>query len=162
MKIRKVSYFLALCEERSFTRAAKRCGVAQPSLTRAIQLLEQEIGGQLFERSNSSVCLTKLGMLVRPDFLTISQAAQNIEHTVSNFSASNMTNSNYRAMERYMRAFAIALVTISIFAVGLTFHPTVPATAVGPDHMSTQVDPYGLQSSIDGHSLPTQKIQDLF
>ncbi|MGC1092051.1 MAG: LysR family transcriptional regulator, partial [Pseudolabrys sp.] len=51
MKIRQVTYFLALCEEQSFTRAARRCGVAQPSLTRAIQLLEQDIGGRLFERS---------------------------------------------------------------------------------------------------------------
>src|SRR4026208_2496049 len=53
MKIRQVTYFLALCEEQSFTRAAKRCGVAQPSLTRAIQLLEQEIGGRVRERTNS-------------------------------------------------------------------------------------------------------------
>ena len=61
MKIRQVTYFLALCEEQSFTRAARRCGVAQPSLTRAIQLLEQEIGGRLFARSNLSVRLTELG-----------------------------------------------------------------------------------------------------
>ena len=61
MKIHQVCYFLALCEERSFTWAAKRCGVAQPSLTRAIQQLEHEFNGQLFERSKSAVRLTNLG-----------------------------------------------------------------------------------------------------
>ena len=45
MQMQHVSYFLALCEERSFTRAAKRCGVSQPSLTNAIMALEQELGG---------------------------------------------------------------------------------------------------------------------
>ena len=85
MKIRQVTYFLALCEEQSFTRAARRCGVAQPSLTRAIQLLEQEIGGRLFERSNSSVHLTELGALVYPDFVRISQSTENIERTRSRF-----------------------------------------------------------------------------
>ena len=57
----QVSYFLALCEEQNFTRAAKRCGVAQPSLTRAIQQLEQEFGNRLFERNNTTVRLTDLG-----------------------------------------------------------------------------------------------------
>jgi DNA-binding transcriptional LysR family regulator len=41
MEMHQVRYFLALCEERNFTRAAKRCGVAQPSLTHAIKQLEK-------------------------------------------------------------------------------------------------------------------------
>jgi DNA-binding transcriptional LysR family regulator len=36
MQMHQIRYFLALCEERSFTRAAKRCGISQPSLTNAI------------------------------------------------------------------------------------------------------------------------------
>jgi len=43
-----VKYFLTLCEELNFTRAAERCNVAQPALTRAIKLLEEEFGGLLF------------------------------------------------------------------------------------------------------------------
>ena len=74
VKIHQVFYFVALCEEQSFTRAANRCGVAQPSLTRAIQTLEEEFGAPLFERSRSNVRLTQLGLLVRPDFERISQA----------------------------------------------------------------------------------------
>ena len=88
MKIHKVRYFLALCEERSFTRAAKRCGVAQPSLTRAIQQLEHEFGGQLFERSRSTVRLTNLGILVRPDFVRIEQAVAEVTQKIATFNAS--------------------------------------------------------------------------
>jgi LysR family transcriptional regulator, hydrogen peroxide-inducible genes activator len=36
MQMQQIRYFLALCKERSFTHAAKRCGVSQPSLTNAI------------------------------------------------------------------------------------------------------------------------------
>jgi DNA-binding transcriptional LysR family regulator len=104
MKIRQVTYFLALCEEQSFTRAAKRCGVAQPSLTRAIQLLEQEIGGRLFERSNSSVRLTELGALVHPEFVRIGQATESIKGTAVGFLASATDNSDPRPAERFTPA----------------------------------------------------------
>ena len=50
MQMHQVRYFLALLEERSFTRAARRSGVSQPSLTNAISALEQELGGVLFHR----------------------------------------------------------------------------------------------------------------
>ena len=50
MEMHQIRYFLALCEELNFTRAAERCNVAQPSLTRAIKLLEDEFGGALVNR----------------------------------------------------------------------------------------------------------------
>ena len=87
MKIHQICYFLALCEERSFTRAAKRCGVAQPSLTRAIQQLEHEFDGQLFERSKSAVRLTNLEILVRPDFVRIKQAVAEVTQKIAAFNA---------------------------------------------------------------------------
>src|SRR5262249_36409133 len=78
VKMHQVSYFLALCEEQNFTRAARRCGVAQPSLTRAIQQLAQEFGKRLFKRENMSVRLTDLGAYLRPDFEQIDRAATQI------------------------------------------------------------------------------------
>ena len=104
MKIRQITYFLALCEEQSFTRAARRCGVAQPSLTRAIQLLEQEIGGRLFERSNSRVCLTELGTLVHPEFVRISQATEKIKATAAGLLASATEAPDPRPAERFTLA----------------------------------------------------------
>jgi len=66
MEMHQVRYFLAVCERLSFTQAARRCHVTQPSLTRAIQLLETEFGGQLFHRERSRIHLTELGRLVQP------------------------------------------------------------------------------------------------
>jgi DNA-binding transcriptional LysR family regulator len=94
MKIHQVCYFLALCEERSFTRAAKRCGVAQPSLTRAIQQLEHEFNGQLFERSKSAVRLTNLGILVRPDFVRIEQAVAEVTQKIATFNAARTVDAH--------------------------------------------------------------------
>jgi len=45
MEMHQVRYFLAVCETLNFTRAAEICNVAQPSLTRAIKKLEDELGG---------------------------------------------------------------------------------------------------------------------
>lgn len=78
VKMHQIRYFLALCDEKSFTRAARRCGVAQPSLTRAIQELESECDGLLFERNKPSIGLTKLGMLLKPDFLKIDHAVADV------------------------------------------------------------------------------------
>ena len=72
MQMQQIRYFLALCEERSFTRAAKRCGVSQPSLTNAIIRLEQKLGGALFQRK-PLVSLTVLGDAVHPYFDRIAQ-----------------------------------------------------------------------------------------
>jgi DNA-binding transcriptional LysR family regulator len=83
VKTHQVFYFLALCEEQSFTRAARRCGIAQPSLTRAIQNLESEFGGRLFERTRSIVRLTHLGHFVRPDFERIDQATAALRQKVA-------------------------------------------------------------------------------
>ena len=118
MKIRKVSYFLALCEEQSFTRAARRCGIAQPTLTRAIRVLEEEVGGRLFERG-PSVQLTELGTLLLPHFVAISQAAENIRRTAANLAAADAAAADHSPKEAYVRALTISVVMISILTAGV-------------------------------------------
>src|SRR5260221_13342345 len=61
----QVRYFLTLCQELNFTRAAEKCNVAQPALTRAIKLLEDEFGGLLFHRERARTHLSELGQAVR-------------------------------------------------------------------------------------------------
>ena len=78
MQMHQVRYFLALCEERNFMRAAKRCGVAQPSLSRAIKLLEKEVGGLLFDRKKEGIALSLRGRGLRRHFVIIEQTALDI------------------------------------------------------------------------------------
>lgn len=71
MKLHQVYYFLALCGELNFGRAAKRCNVSQPSLTNGIKCLEREFRGKLFHRDHSGTRMTELGQLVRPYLLCV-------------------------------------------------------------------------------------------
>lgn len=166
VKMHQVSYFLALCEEHNFTRAARRCGVAQPSLTRAIQQLEQEFGNRLFERNNTTVRLTDLGVLVRPDFEQIDQAAAQVNRKVRKFGSSPSTKHQSRAMEAVMRVAAITAIAIALVITALAIRPTPHATAAAPDQARAQapaqVDPYTLHSQVNTKSLPDQDIKDLY
>jgi DNA-binding transcriptional LysR family regulator len=74
MQMHQIRYFLALCEELSFTRAARRSGVSQPSLTNAISALERELGGTLFQR-RPLIALTALGNTMQPYLSRIAQTA---------------------------------------------------------------------------------------
>jgi hypothetical protein len=53
MEMHEIRYFLAVCDTLNFTRAAERVNVTQPTLTRAIQKIEDELGGLLFRRERS-------------------------------------------------------------------------------------------------------------
>lgn len=66
MEMHQVRYFLAVARTLNFTRAADECNVAQPSLTRAVKLLEGELGGDLFRRERPHAMLTPLGERMYP------------------------------------------------------------------------------------------------
>ena len=67
----QIRYFLAVCEALNFTRAAESCNVSQPSLTRAIKGLEDELGGPLFRRERNNTHLTGLGEMMRPHLVQV-------------------------------------------------------------------------------------------
>jgi DNA-binding transcriptional LysR family regulator len=66
MEIQQIRYFLAVASELNFTRAAMKCNVSQPSITRSIGLLEAELGGDLFRRERNLTHLTDLGRRMMP------------------------------------------------------------------------------------------------
>ena len=61
MELRHLRYFVAVAEALSFTKAAAKLRLAQPSLTRQVRNLEDEIGVRLLDRSNNRVALTEEG-----------------------------------------------------------------------------------------------------
>src|SRR5579859_1104123 len=85
MEMNQVRYFVALCETLNFTRAAEQCGVAQPSLTKAIQKLEEELGGPLFARERNLTHLTDLGRLMRPHLEAVFQASEAVRIEADSF-----------------------------------------------------------------------------
>jgi DNA-binding transcriptional LysR family regulator len=62
----QIRYFLAVSETLNFTKAAERCNVAQPALTRAMKALETELGGELLRRERALSHLTELGQRMLP------------------------------------------------------------------------------------------------
>lgn len=64
MEIWRLRYFQAVAEELSFSRAARRLHVTQPSLTRAVQQLESELGAELLTRTRRNVSITAAGAVL--------------------------------------------------------------------------------------------------
>lgn len=78
MELNQIRYFLNLADTLNFTEAAMRSGVSQPTLTRAIQRLEQELGGTLVYRDGKDSRLTALGREIRSEFAAIADREQRV------------------------------------------------------------------------------------
>ena len=65
MEIRVLKYFLLVAREENITKAANLLHLTQPTLSRQLMQLEEELGVQLFRRSKHRIILTKEGMLLR-------------------------------------------------------------------------------------------------
>jgi DNA-binding transcriptional LysR family regulator len=91
MEMHQIRYFLAVADELNFTRAAAKCNVSQPSLTRAIKLLEEELGGPLFHRERANTHLSELGRTVRPNLIKIFAETGEAKRIAQDFRKLNKT-----------------------------------------------------------------------
>ncbi len=85
MELNQVSYFINLAETLNFTAAARLSGVSQPSLTRAIRRLEEELGGPLIYRDGKNSRLTALGQDVEMEFRRMQVALRNVRQHSDNW-----------------------------------------------------------------------------
>lgn len=83
-------FAVAVAEERNFTRAAARCHITQPALSRQVSELEQELGTKLFERGTRKVAVTPSGhIFVREARRALEHSARTVSF-VQAFSARNV------------------------------------------------------------------------
>ena len=71
MEFRQLRYFVAVAQQRNFTRAAEILNITQPPLSRQIQLLEEELGVALFYRESRPVRLTDSGRILYEQALQV-------------------------------------------------------------------------------------------
>jgi molybdenum-dependent DNA-binding transcriptional regulator ModE len=158
MESNQVRYFLALCEEQNFSRAAKRCGVSQPSVSNAIRRLEEEFGGSLFHRSRNGAKLTALGTAVWPYLDQINECAENAKQKAANFPTGDLV-STHTTMERPIRKifYGTAITASVLLALVLVGHKPYSATE---SHFkaSDTVDVRALERTMDMKALPRQNI----
>ncbi|MCW3473809.1 LysR family transcriptional regulator [Limobrevibacterium gyesilva] len=85
MELHEIRYFLAVSKTLNFTKAAEQCNVTQPALTRAIQKMEEELGGLLFSRERNNTHLTDLGRLLEPHLTEMLERASTAKRAASRF-----------------------------------------------------------------------------
>ena len=102
MNLQQLRYFVALCEERNFVLAARRCGVSQPSLTHSIRMLEEELGGRLFNRRPTGP--TELGEALRSHFETVVRALEETHQIAAALRENLASVPNGRELHRLARA----------------------------------------------------------
>jgi DNA-binding transcriptional LysR family regulator len=90
MEMQQVRYFLAVAKTLNFTQAADECHVSQPSLSRAIKNLEDELGGALFRRERALSHLTDLGRLMLPLLTRCHESALAAKALASSYKKTNI------------------------------------------------------------------------
>ncbi len=98
MEMHQVRYFMAVAEALNFTRAAEMCNVSQPSLTRAIQMLESEFGGPLFHRERGNTHLTELGRIMEPYLASVAAQTEAAKMHARSYGKLEMTPLKIGAM----------------------------------------------------------------
>ncbi|MGA9498732.1 MAG: LysR family transcriptional regulator [Pseudolabrys sp.] len=155
METNQVRYFLALCEENNFTRAAKRCGVSQPSVSNAIRRLEEEFGGDLFHRTKNGAKLSPLGLAIRPYLDQINECAEGARRDAAYISTTDMLSIPARAQFARRIFYVTAIAACALFVGGLFGHHLYSEMATRSVAKPT-VDVAALEATIDMKHLPRQ------
>jgi DNA-binding transcriptional LysR family regulator len=82
VELRHLQHFVAVAEERNFTRAARRLHLVQSALSVSIRSLERELDSQLFERTTREVSLTDTGRILLPEARRTLNAAASAQAAV--------------------------------------------------------------------------------
>jgi DNA-binding transcriptional LysR family regulator len=120
VELRHLRYFVAVAQEQSFSRAARRLNISQPPLSMQIRDLESELGTRLFNRTTRKVDLTPIGVAMLPEAIRI------LDQTRISF---ERLQSLVTGLRNRLRLGILPTVAIEPFACGLRsfreLHPGV-------------------------------------
>src|ERR1041385_6875328 len=128
MELRHLRYFVAVAEILNFTKAAAKLHLAQPSLTRQIHNLEEEIGVRLLDRSKSQVALTEEGRAFLVDARRVLALATESVQAVQRLSRGETgqlniaysSNFNFELLPETLGAFRLAFPHIALNLFNMT------------------------------------------
>ena len=125
MDIRSLRYFLAVAREENMTRAAELLHVTQPTLSKTLKALEDELGKKLFTRRSFSIRLTDEGMLLRDRAEDLVSMADKIEQEFMSLDEVTGGNLYFGLAESYqMRYLAREIRRFKAAYPGLNYHIT--------------------------------------
>ena len=125
MEIRTLRYFLAAAREENMTRAAELLHVTQPTLSKALKALEDELGKKLFTRHSFSISLTEEGVLLRDRAEDLISMADKIEQEFLSLDDVTGGELYFGLAESYqIRYLARALKQLKERCPGLRYHIT--------------------------------------
>lgn len=125
MEIRTLRYFLAVAREENMTRAAELLHVTQPTLSKALRSLEEELGKKLFTRHSFSISLTEEGVLLRGRAEDLVSMADKIEQEFLSLDDVTGGELYFGLAESYqIRHLARALRGFKAHYPGLRYHIT--------------------------------------
>jgi len=124
MELRHLEHFVAVAEERSFTRAASRVHLVQSALSVSVQSLERELDTRLFERTTHQVALTDAGHALLPE------ARRTLEAAAAARSAVTDANEGMRGTLRLGLMQSLTLVDVA--GLLTRFHRERPLVAIRP------------------------------
>ena len=101
MELRHLRYFVAVAEELNFTRAAEKLHLAQPSLTRQIHNLEEELGVRLMNRIKNRVSLTEEGRSFLVDARRLVEQSLESMHAVQRLSRGETSQLNLGYLSKF-------------------------------------------------------------
>ncbi len=125
MEIRTLRYFLAVAREENMTRAAELLHVTQPTLSKALRSLEDELGKKLFTRHSFSISLTDEGALLRDRAADLISMADKIEHEFLSLDDVDGGEIYFGLAESYqIRHLARAILALKRTCPALRYHIT--------------------------------------
>ena len=138
-ELRRLRYFLAVAEERNFTRAAERLHIAQPALSRQVRELERELGVELLSRTTHKVEPTEAGRMLLERGPALLDAADSLWRGVRGFADGSLgsislgygMSAGYETAPQLLLAMSEEAPGIEVSARVMSFADIVAGVAAG-------------------------------